>query len=107
MLYCVSEADGTYRLEIFREYVCWTGTHIIHATLCIAISILFMSICVIATLSFFDNSLVSTDYGAKVNARAETFDIMVEIILNYVYTFFNSPDYQWLLLSLCLMFSYM
>lgn len=66
-----------------------------------------MFICVIVTLVFYNNSLISNDYGAKVNSRAETFDILVKIILAYLYTFFNYPEYQWLLLTFLLTLSYL
>ncbi len=52
-----------------------------------------MAISVVVTIAYFDNSITSTDYGAKVNSRSETFVIILKIILNYLYTFFATKEY--------------
>lgn len=65
-----------------------------------------MGICIIVTLTYFDNSIVSQDLGSKVNSRAESFVIILKIILNYLYTFFAQEQYQWLLLAVLLVLSF-
>jgi hypothetical protein len=106
MLYCVQGPNETQTLAIFPDLVCWTGQHIIHTAFAIAVSIVFIVICIIVTLTYFDNSITSTDIGAKVNARAESFVIILKIILNYLYTFFATKEYHWLLLAALIVLSF-
>lgn len=54
----------------------------------------------------FDNSIVSKDLGAKSNARAETSLIVLKIILAYLFTFFATEDYHWMLTVALLILSY-
>lgn len=106
MLYCVEseDGDGTMRLALFPDLVCWTGQHVIHVAFSIgknnsqfdnylAVSIIFLLICIVVSYTFFDMSFLSKDMKATVHNRGESFLIVLKIILNYTYTFFGTEDY--------------
>lgn len=48
-------ATGLY-LNMFPTVQCWTGAHIIHATFAIVVAAIFISICLIVSLTFFDSN---------------------------------------------------
>jgi hypothetical protein len=49
----------------FPQMQCWTGLHILHATFAIIASIIFVFICLVVALCYYDSHSVSTNPDAK------------------------------------------
>jgi len=105
MIECKNK-NGQLVSMIFDEFHCWTGQHIIHASFALVVSLIFIFISVVVALTFFDNQSTSNDISAKVNSRADVFFISMKIILIYTYAFFSNEDYQWVIIILLLILSY-
>ena len=86
MLIC----DNNSQHYIFKNFTCWSGVHIIHAVLAIAISLIFLAICITISLTYYKSRSSSNDSSARVNSRADSFVLLEKIILNYLYTFLNA-----------------
>jgi hypothetical protein len=88
MLNCEAR-DETHFNTFYRDFECWHGVHIIHATISIVAAILFMAVCTVVSLTFFDSSSNSNSPTSRVNSRADAFLLFTKIILVYLYTFFG------------------
>lgn len=80
--------------------------HIIHSTISIVVSFLFMIICLIVALTYFDASSSSKEYSARVNARADLYVVCMKIAGTYIFLLIGAPEYQWLLIFILLVLSY-
>ena len=67
--------------------------HLIHATLSIIVSVIFIMISIVVALTYFDSQSTSHDISARVNSRADVFTIALKIILTYLYVFFGREEY--------------
>ena len=54
MIHCES-SNGVYVNWLYADLQCWTGVHIIHATIAILTSILFTVICTVVSLTYYDS----------------------------------------------------
>ncbi len=98
--------DGHYANLLFPDFLCWTGQHIIHAAFALVVSVIFIIISIVVALTYFDSQSTSHDISARVNSRADVFFIGMKIILIYVYAFLGKEQYQWLIIALLLILSY-
>ena len=73
---------------MFPEIQCWTGAHIIHSTFAIVVAVIFIAICLVVSLTFFDSNSNSHDISARINSRADVYVVVMKIILTYVFQFF-------------------
>ena len=105
MLECSPEEGETW-LGLFPfELVCWKGEHIIHAAFSIVISLIFIGISLIVSLTFYESNGYIGDISAKVNARADFYLIIMQIILSYLYAFFHEPRFHWFIMATLLITS--
>ncbi|CDW77649.1 UNKNOWN [Stylonychia lemnae] len=65
-------------LDAFHDERCWVGSHIIHASISSAVSLVFIAICVIVSLTYYDNNITSNDFSARVDQR------IVLLIISYL-----------------------
>ena len=93
-------------LTLFPHFECWHGMHIIHATFSIVVSFVFIIICLIVSLTYFDTQSGSHDISARVNSRADVFVVLLKIILTYMYVFVGQDRYQWILIAMLLILSF-
>jgi hypothetical protein len=99
MINCVSK-NGVLVHVSFPELQCWTGMHIIHATFAMVIAFVFIIICLVVILTYFDSQSTSHDIAARVNSRSEVFVIFMKIVLIYFFVFLANPEYQWFIIAL-------
>ena len=78
---------------MFPTEHCWTGVHLVHASFAIIVASIFIAICLIVSLTFFDSNSNSHDISSRINSRADLFVIVMKIILTLMYQFFASTDY--------------
>ena len=105
MIHCHAH-DGHQINTLFPSMICWTGMHIIHATFSFVVSFIFMIICIIVSLTYFDSQSASHDITSRVNSRADVFLISLKIILTYMWVFLGTPPYHWLLIVVLLILSF-
>ena len=72
---------------LFPDVKCWTGAHIIHSTLAITVSLIFIALCLIVALTFYDSNNNSHDISARINSRAVVFVVVMKLILTLMYQF--------------------
>lgn len=105
MIEC-TQKNGSYENRLYDDMVCWSGEHIIHGTFAIGISLIFICISLIVSLTYFDSQSTSHNISARVNSRSEVFYIIVKIILIYVYAFVEYGEQQWLIIILMVILSF-
>ncbi|MDR3582384.1 MAG: hypothetical protein P4L67_03890 [Candidatus Pacebacteria bacterium] len=88
-------ADGRWYHYAFNDITCWQGSHIIHGTIALVVTGIFVIICTIVSMTFFESKDEPTDPSAKINARAEVAMNLYKIIAIIVTTFFIQDQYQW------------
>ena len=66
LITCEKSEDGlNYVHTYYPEVVCWRGQHIFHTVMAIFISIIFMIISLIVTLTFFEAKGFTNNAGAR------------------------------------------
>lgn len=93
-------------MTLYPTTQCWAGTHIIHATFAILISIIFVLISFGVTLTYFESRSTSNDLAAKVTSRADVFIVAMKILLIYIFAFLSAPTYQWFIIVVLIILSY-
>ena len=93
MLVCV-EGETTKGLNtvhyIFKDDLqCWTGIHILHASIAIISSIIYILISFLITLTFYKNLYTQTDAAAKTDSKADVQRLIQKVIVVYVFSFLN------------------
>jgi fumarate reductase subunit D len=79
--------DSNGQMTLFPDVTCWQGTHIIHACFAIIVSIIFILIAIVVSLTYFESRSTSNDLAAKVTSRADVFIVVMKTILLYVFSF--------------------
>ena len=74
-------------MTLFPEVECWQGAHIIHAVFAIIISIIFILIAFVVSMTYFESRSTSNDLAAKVTSRADVFIVIMKTILLYIFAF--------------------
>ena len=77
--------DGA--LTLFPDVKCWEGAHIIHACFAIIVSIIFILIAFVVSLTYYESRSTSNDLAAKVTSRADVFIVIMKTILLYIFAF--------------------
>ncbi len=90
---------------LFPEFQCWTGLHILHSSFALLVSSLFMMVSIVVALTYYDSQSTSNDPSARVNSRSDVFELILKIILNYLFTFFGFEQYHWFLIAVLLVLS--
>ncbi len=67
MISCKKSEDnpGGYVHAYYPETKCWEGLHILHAVMAIMVSLVFIFIALVVTLTFYETKTVTSNAGAK------------------------------------------
>ena len=65
MITCFKNAEGKYVHVYYNEIICWEGFHILHAVMTIVISLLFIVISLIVTLTFYEAKGFNSVAGSR------------------------------------------
>jgi len=95
--------DGS--MSLFRDVKCWEGAHIIHACFAIIVSIIFILISLVVSLTYFESRSTSNDLAAKVTSRADVFIVVMKTILLYIFAFLARDSYHWFIIALLVVVS--
>ena len=73
MLVCVETNKDARRVHyIYRDdFQCWTGIHIIHASVAVICSVIYIGISFLITLTFYKNLYSASDAAAKTDSKAD------------------------------------
>ncbi len=101
MLVCVVKEKGGQSVHyIFSDFKCWTGIHIIHASVAILSSVVYILISLLITLTFYSNMNNPRDASAKSDSRADIQRLTQKIICVFIFLFLNDADQQWFIIIL-------
>jgi len=92
-------------LTLFPDVKCWEGAHIIHACFAIIVSIIFILIAFVVSLTYYESRSTSNDLAAKVTSRADVFIVIMKTILLYIFAFLASRTYHWFIIALLIILS--
>lgn len=67
------DIDGVYVLMIYQDHVCYTWDHLIHISISLTVSIIFIIIAMVAAMALFETKCTSKDLMARSNSRAIVF----------------------------------
>jgi len=95
MLKCV-DVDDSSRNYMYTDEVCWKDMHILHAVTGIICFIIFVTICLVVVLCFFETKLSSSDPSARANSRNEFWAMAFKTLCNIMATFFIADEYRWM-----------
>jgi len=93
-------------MTLFPETECWTGSHIIHATFAILVSIIFIVIAHVVSLTYFESRSTSNDLAAKVTSRADVFIVIMKTILLYLFAFLAKERFHWFIIAVLIIVSF-
>ena len=97
ILECFYNSEGILAHYRFSTMACWTGMHILHASVAIIASAVFLIISIIVSLTFFETKTSSNSANARINARSETLLLSFKVIMIFLTTLFTDPSFQWLI----------
>lgn len=99
------EIDGKYKNSTSTDVVCFEGFHILHMIISLIVSTIFLIICIIVAISFFECSEVSEEFEAKENSRSDIVMILSKLVSTVIFSFFNDEKYDWFLILVILILS--
>ena len=94
MLQCQTDDSGKYVLSNYEDAECFVGSHIIHATVAIIITVLFTVVGFVVVLACFEVRMLTEDLTARQHSRGDVFFTVNKIILQLSFAFFTD---QWIL----------
>ena len=102
MLVCVGGTkDGKSVHYIFKEDLqCWTGIHILHASIAIITSIVYVLISLLIILTFYKCLYSEVDASAKTDSKADVQRLIQKVIVVHVFSFLNDESQQWFVIVL-------
>jgi hypothetical protein len=92
-------------MTLFPDVKCWEGAHIIHACFAIIVSVIFILIAFVVSLTYYESRSTSNDLAAKVTSRADVFIVIMKTILLYIFAFLASRTYHWFIIALLIIVS--
>ena len=102
MLVCVEgKKDGKSAHYIFKEDLqCWTGIHILHASIAIIATIVYVLISFLIILTFYKCLYSEVDASAKTDSKADVQRLIQKVIVVHVFSFLNDESQQWFVIVL-------
>ena len=64
MLQC-QYSNGVYVHSIYPQIICWQGSHIVHGSLCVVMSVVFIIVCIVVSLTYFESRMLTEDPTAR------------------------------------------
>jgi hypothetical protein len=93
MLECEEKVDSQGLTKIVNHYapnlVCWKGEHYVHATFAIIADVIFVIICLVVYIFFYESNSSTKDHSARIHSRAHVFLLISKIISILIFTFLN------------------
>ena len=102
MLEC--ENENGILVNHFGHMKCWKNSFYIHALLGIVVSVTFVSICLVVSLTYFESKPEPHNHSARVNARSDFF-LLVAKILNILLFAFISRDVNKIFINIRIKFN--
>jgi len=96
MIECEYNDDGNFVLSMFPGVICFQGSHLVHATVSILVTIVFSIIGFIVALAYFEIRMITEDITARQNSRGDVLFILNKIILQISFSFLSSNAQWWL-----------
>jgi hypothetical protein len=85
---CNSDPDsGKLVLASFPEIECWAGWHLLHSFLALFFNLIFVIICGIVSLAFFEPRMNSGDRTAREDSTGEVAFILNKVTCQLIYSF--------------------
>lgn len=82
-LKCLPGDDGELYMSLYEDVKCWSGLFILHASFAVAVSFIFVIICLIAAVALYESKETQNDISAKVTSRADFGVLIVKIVILY------------------------
>jgi len=98
--------DGLWVQQFFPFIECWKGVHLFHTIFGLVVSGLFVVVCTVVSLTYYESKDDPDDPGAKVDNRCEVVNNTAKIVGVIVTTFFITEQYQWMVAIVLVIFSY-
>lgn len=105
-LKCTPGDDGTLYLSLYGDVACWSGLQILHASIAIFVSFVFVIICLIAAIALYESQESPNDISAKVSSRADFTVLIVKIVILYQYSFFYQRENHWFVITTTFIMSF-
>ncbi len=94
-----NEESGKHENGNIANILCWEGSHIIHSIIGVITSILFISICLVVQLTFYEVKISIDNTDAKTNSKADVFSLIVQLCLIIMYSFMVPQMHlQWIVI---------
>jgi hypothetical protein len=87
MIEC-ENVDGVY-MNHFGHMECWKNSFYIHALLGIMVSVTFVIICLVVSLTYFESKPEPHNHSARVNSRSDFFMLVAKIINILMFAFLS------------------
>jgi len=85
---CVPQ-NGVYMHSIYTTLLCWSNMHIVHGIVAIFAIILYYSICIFISLTYFECRYIMNDASAKVSGRPLALFFTYELVMIICYAFMD------------------
>lgn len=82
---------------------CFKGIHILHVFITAIVSIVFLIICLIVSLVFFENSQISDKHDAKINSRIDFAILLIKVLKSILFSFLTKKALWFLIICLCVL----
>jgi len=96
---CGEDENGVLVNNNIGNISCFQGSHIVHSIVAVITSILFISICAVVQLTFYEVKISIENTDAKTNSKADVFSLIVQLCLIIMYSFMVShQNLQWIVI---------
>ena len=89
-LQCVPDETNPNKMvmNLYSEVECYSGLFNLHSSFAVAVSFVFVIICLIAALALFETKESPNDVCAKVSSRPDFTVLVVKLLILYMFSFF-------------------
>lgn len=83
-------------MAYFPDIECWSNAHIVHGIMAILGIVLYYSLCIVMTLTYFECRYVINDATARITGRSIGLFFSYELLMIICYTFMQESVYDYL-----------
>ncbi|CAD8125809.1 unnamed protein product [Paramecium sonneborni] len=105
MLSCVDDQNGKIIHQLF-DIECWVNIHIVHSVVAIFGVIFYFILCLLFTLLYFEPRYKPHEATSKQSGRANAIFLIYQFIMVISYTFMNGKSYDYLMILIMLIGSF-
>jgi hypothetical protein len=95
---CDKNSTGELVNYFVPTIVCWSGTYYIHVIFSVIVSVLFVFICLIVQLTYYETKSSTQNQTAKRSSRSDVFMLICKIITVLVFGFLSGEASEWILI---------